>query len=100
METEEREISEGETRLALEKLLTWLQDHDLSHFFVGEVDPDEYPDYRQVCVGSPVLVQKLSSVLLLLAAAAAAAAVVVVAHLHCLRPFQASTFSQRTQPTR
>ena len=49
MEGEEREISEGETRLLLDKFLTWLQDYDLAHFFVGEVDPAEYPDYHKVC---------------------------------------------------
>lgn len=51
MEGEEWEISEGETRLLLDKFLTWLQDHDLAHFFVDEVDPKEYPEYRKVRVG-------------------------------------------------
>lgn len=51
MEGEEWEISEGETRLLLDKFLTWLKDHDLAHFFVDEVDPKEYPEYRKVRVG-------------------------------------------------
>lgn len=45
---EEREISEGETAALLKKFLDWLQDHDLAHFFVHEVDPQEYPSYKLV----------------------------------------------------
>ncbi|CAM9807991.1 unnamed protein product [Ectocarpus sp. 4 AP-2014] len=47
MEGEGREISEGDTRRLLDKLLHWLQNHELAHFFVDEVDPAEYPDYRE-----------------------------------------------------
>lgn len=51
MESQEGEISEGDTRLLLDKFLSWLKDHELAHFFVDEVDPKEYPDYQQVWVG-------------------------------------------------
>lgn len=48
MEGEGREISEGDTRRLLEKFLHWLQKHELAHFFADEVDPAEYPEYREV----------------------------------------------------
>lgn len=48
MASEAGEISEGDTRLLLDKFLSWLQDHELAHFFVDEVDPKEYPDYQLV----------------------------------------------------
>ncbi|CAM9467473.1 unnamed protein product, partial [Ectocarpus sp. 8 AP-2014] len=47
MEGEGREISEGDTTRLLDKFLHWLQNHELAHFFVDEVDPAEYPDYRE-----------------------------------------------------
>ncbi|CAM9329700.1 unnamed protein product, partial [Ectocarpus sp. 12 AP-2014] len=47
MEGEGLEISEGDARRLLDKFLHWLQNHELAHFFVDEVDPAEYPDYRE-----------------------------------------------------
>eukprot|EP00903_Cladosiphon_okamuranus_P009053 g8655.t1 len=48
MKGEDKEISEGDTRLILKNFLDWLQDHDLAHSFVDEVDAHEYPEYKKV----------------------------------------------------
>lgn len=48
-DTEFREsVSDKDVRTILARFLDWLEGHDLAHFFVHDVDYDEYPEYRQV----------------------------------------------------
>lgn len=49
-ETRREEISDVEMRDLLTRFLDWLENHDLAHFFVEDVDPIEYPEYREVSV--------------------------------------------------
>lgn len=48
VEITREEVSDGEMRSLLLRFLDWLENHDLAHFFVDEVDPEEYPEYREV----------------------------------------------------
>lgn len=55
------QLTSGDLEILLERLIDWLQDHDLAHFFVEDVDPEEYPDYSQVRIETILAISSLEA---------------------------------------